>query len=524
MFSRKHKLIYPVATFITVLFGCALTACSSDEPEGITEQEGITNISEKDIPGLWYGKHVYPRGNGSYGTQFLSVWFYEDHTGKLEYESPTSIAAGVFTWEFSNNTIQCIGGHASSANDSGEIINICFRVEGNRLYPEGKYENFILTTDGSVEIYEGKEVSDQSELLQQEWISSDGLTILWPYSNNEFYYYELSSPYGKFKAFEKGNYNYSYRESTLQLLFVKDGKIYQESDYSIETISNKELILSNLNSKKTFKPYDVVPEEDKEENNNGNNSDIRAELSNLMGIRAQLSYQQTLEGVVNNLKFDEKGRIIQYENNYGYIITYTYGINEIVRKEAHKSRDSWQSDTYNLSNGRIYKITRIEKNMAGISRDTETTISYNGNKVALIQERFNSKTAEYSIKWNSNGDISETISNSSDSRLVSKTNYAYSSSETFIPQINPYGGDVDYYTSWIEPFLWVEGYFGDLPKHIMKSKYVAISYDGVKFQNNKQVNINTALDQNGRISRQVFNDKSLESNETESNIIQFDWK
>lgn len=162
--------------------------------------------------------------------------------------------------------------------------------------------------------------------------------------------------------------------------------------------------------------------------------------------------------------------------------------------------------------------------MAGISRDTETTINYTGNKVDLIQESFNNKTAEYSIKWNSSGDISEITSKSSDTRLVSKYSFTYSSSETFMPQLNPYGGDFDYYTTWMEPFLWVEGYFGDIPKHILKSKYVAVAYDGSKFQGSRQININTTLDSNGRISRQVFNEKNLESNKTQTNIIQFDWK
>lgn len=517
MCSKNYNLIYSAAIFITILFGCAFTACSSDEPEK------ITNISEKDVPGLWYGRHVYPRGNGSYGEQFLTVWFYEDHTGKLEYESPTSIAAGVFTWEFSKNTIRCIGGHASSANDSGEIIDICFRVEGNRLYPEGKYENFILTTDGSVEIYEGKEVCNQSELLQQEWISSDGLTIIWPYSNNEFYYYELSSPFGKFKTFEKGNYNYSYRESTLQLLFVKDGEIYREKNYSIEKISNKELILSISNSEKTFKPYEVVPEEDKDGSNNENNSDTKFNLSSLMGIKAQAYYDKTLKDVVANLKFNEKGQVVQYEDNHDYTITFTYGVNEIVRTETKKSGDSWQYDTYKLTNGLVTQIKRNEK-QSGIIRDTETTISYNGNKVVLIQESFNGKSGEHSLNWNSNGDISEITLKQSDSRLISKYTFTYSSSETFMPQFSPFGCQADYYTAWMDPFLWVEGYFGDIPKHIMKSKYVTVAYDGINFNGRRQITINTTLDNKSRISRQVINDKNLESNDTESNIIQFDWK
>lgn len=267
-----------------------------------------------------------------------------------------------------------------------------------------------------------------------------------------------------------------------------------------------------------------IPGYDDDGDDDDNGSNAKSGLSSLVGIQAQLYYQKTLEDEVINLKYDEKCRVIQYEDGYGYTITYSYGVNEIVKKEIHKSRDSWQSDTYKLSKGRISQITTIANNMAGVSYTRESTISYNKNKVAHIQETTNNGITEYNFSWNADGDISETTHKSDYSRIFSKTTYTYDSSETFMPQIHPYGCESDYYEAMLEPFLWIEGYFGDIPKHIMTSKYVSTSYDGVKFSGHRQVNINTTKDYNGRISRQVIRDKYLEDNETQINIIQFYWE
>ena len=471
------------------------------------------------IVGSWYGTRTYYNPAGGTKYQYLSISFESNGTGTLEYESPVSYSVAKFAYEVNGNKISCKGAYANTYGDVESDFTMTLSIERDRLIPIDKYPNFILTRDNSVMTDgDGNEIVDQSNLLQQVWISSSGETIVM-FQESTYIEYVLSSPFAKTytKRYEKV---YSYNAA--RKLINIDG-----TQFDILLLTDTYLSLMSQNSGKIFN-YNIgseldIPESEEENsgNNNENNSDY---LSALEGIKYQLYFEKTFSDGVANLKFDEKGRIIQYENNFGYIITYSYGINEIVREERHESRDSWQSDTYKLSNGLVYKITRIERNMAGTSRDTETTINYNGSKVDLIQETFNNKTAEYSIKWNSNGDISETTSKSSDSRLVSKYSYTYSSSETFMPQLNPYGGDVDYYTTWMEPFLWVEGYFGDIPKHIMKSKYVAVAYDGTKFQGSRQININTTLDSNGRISRQVFNDKNLESNETENNIIQFDWK
>ena len=484
---------------------------------GACDDKNEPNVDS--IVGSWYGTRTYynPAGGAKY--QYLSISLESNGTGTLEYESPVSYSVAKFVYEVNGNKISCKGAYANTYGDVESDFTMTLSIEGDRLIPIDQYQNFILTRDNSVMTDgDGNEIVDQSNLLQQVWVSTSGETIVM-FQESTYIEYVLSSPFAKTytNCYENG-YSYNAARKLINIAGTQFDILLLTATYlSLKSQNGGEIFNYNIGSEAD------IPESE-EENGGNSNENNSANLSNLLCIKYQLYCDETLSDGVANLKFDEKGRIIQYENNFGYLITYTYRVNEIVREERHKSRDSWQSDIYKLSNGRVYKITRIEKNMAGISRDTETTINYTGNKVDLIQESFNNKTAEYSIKWNSSGDISEITSKSSDPRLVSKYSFTYSSSETFMPQLNPYGGDFDYYTTWMEPFLWVEGYFGDIPKHILKSKYVAVAYDGSKFQGSRQININTTLDSNGRISRQVFNEKNLESNKTQTNIIQFDWK
>lgn len=473
------------------------------------------------IVGSWYGTRTYYNPAGGTKYQYLSISFESNGTGTLEYESPVSYSVAKFAYEVNENKISCKGAYANTYGDVESDFTMTLSIERDRLIPIDKYPNFILTRDNSVMTDgDGNEIVDQSNLLQQVWISSSGETIVM-FQESTYIEYVLSSPFAKTytKRYENG---YSYNAA--RKLINIDG-----TQFDILLLTDTYLSLKSQNSGKIFN-YNIGSEADipesEEENGVNSNENNSANLSNLLCVKYQLYYDETLNDGVANLKFDEKGRIIQYENNFGYIFTYTYGVNEIVREKKHKSRDSWQSDTYKLSNGLIYKITTIAKNMAGTSYDNEKTIGYNGNKVTLIQITYNDKRGnEYNYKWNSNGDISETTSKSSDGQFVIKYTYSYSSSEAIMPQVSPYMCcENDYYTGLMDPFLWVEGYFGDIPKHIMKSKYMAVAYDGIKFQGSRQININTSLDSNGRISRQVFNEKYLESDKTENNIIQFDWK
>lgn len=507
-------------TVLLALFGCVFSACSSDEPEQNIE------LSEDDIPGLWYGRHVYNRGNGSYGEQFLSVWFYDDHTGKLEYETPTSIAMGVFTWSVNKNRIECIGAHASSANDTGEIININFRIDGNRLYPEGKYESFVLTTDGSVEIYEGKEVYDQSELLQQEWISSDGLTIIWLKSNNKFDYYELSEPYGNYKSCEKGEFVYSFRESTLELHFIKGRDIYRTANYNISKIGERELVISDSKGKISFQPYDKVPEED-ENADDGGDIESSSVLEQLQEIWSH--YDTSVKSVVSNLKLDDKGRVIHFDSRDGYTVEYSYGNNEITKKyKGQKSYDSWEIATYKMSNGRISSaIIESEEMQLGVKKN-EITYDYEDNKIVLIQESFNnpisSEIISYAnnITWDSKGDISEIMSNRINDGYTYKYKFSYLSEDVSIPQFDISGRSTVYDLPGLDPFLWIEGYFGDLPKHVMKSYSNYSGYS--KIDINSHADIKTTFDAKKRIKQQVFYEKYYSSNTTETRMMEYFWE
>lgn len=518
LFNRKIFL----GSFVTVLlalFGCVFSACSSDEPEQSIE------LSEDDIPGLWYGRHVYDRGNGSYGEQFLSVWFYDDHTGKLEYETPTSIAMGVFSWSVNKNRIECIGAHASSANDTGEIININFRIDGNRLYPEGKYESFVLTTDGSVEIYEGKEVYDQSELLQQEWISSDGLTIIWLKSNNKFDFYELSEPYGSYKNRENGEFVYSFRKSTLELHFIKGRDIYRTVNYNISKIGERELVLSDSKGKLSFQPYDKIPEEDENADGDGD-----VESSSVLGQLQEIwsHYDTSVKSVVSNLKLDDKGRIIHFDSKDGYTVEYSYGNNEITMTYKSPKYSIWESVIYKISNGRISRATEKSDDGRGVVTN-EITYHYEDNKVVSVQSSFNNLTSSeivnyvYNITWDSNGDISEIISNRINDGYVDKYRYSYLSIDASFPQFSYLGRFTVYGLPGLDPFLWIEGYFGDLPKHVMKSSYTYSSNNGIEFDTMSYDDIKTTFDPKGRIKQQVLYHKTYFANKTETRMIEFFW-
>lgn len=475
--------------------------------------------NDNSIIGSWYGTRTYYNPVGGTKYQYISMSFETNGTGTLEYESPVSYAVAKFVYKINGNKITCNGAYANTYGDVESDFAMTLAIEGDRLIPINKYQQFILTRDNSIITDgDGNEIIDQSDLLQRVWVSTSGETVVL-FQESTYIEYVLSSPFSK--TFINSNEK-SYSYNAARKLINIDG-----TQFDILLLTSTSLSLKSQTSG-VIHNYNIGSESDipkREEDNGGNNNENNSTiLSNLTSISAQTYFYETLESVVNNLKFDKKGRVIQYEDNYGYIITYNYELNEIVRKQVHESRDSWQSDTYKLSNGLVYKLTRIEKNMHGKSRDTETTFSYNGNKVTLIQEKFNSTNVEFSLVWNSNGDISETTTNSSASRLIKKYSYTYSLSETFMPQFTPYGCQSDYYTTWMDPFLWVEGYFGELPKHIMKSMYAAYSYDGYKFNGDRQINIYTSLDNNKRISRQVFNELNLESKETQSNIIQFFWK
>lgn len=75
----------------------------------------------------------------------------------------------------------------------------------------------------------------------------------------------------------------------------------------------------------------------------------------------------------------------------------------------------------------------------------------------------------------------------------------------------------------LDPFLWIEGYFGDQPKHVMKSSYTYDSDNGVKFDTTSYDDIKTTFDPKGRIKQQVRYHKTYFANKTETRMIEFFW-
>lgn len=103
-----------------------------------------------DIVGSWYGTRSYYNSVGGTKYQYLTVRFNADKTGSLEYEGPTSVSIGYFSYSISGKTITCKGVWASSLGDADSNFTFTLDIQGDRLKPTSLYTYFILTRDGSV--------------------------------------------------------------------------------------------------------------------------------------------------------------------------------------------------------------------------------------------------------------------------------------------------------------------------------------------------------------------------------------
>ncbi len=169
--------------------------------------------ADYDIVGAWYGIHSYYNPVGGTKFQYLTIEFRDDYTGNLSYESPVSYSAAFFRYSISNGIITCKGSSANTYGDITEDFSLTLRIDDDRLLPQNKYTNFILTRDGSVETdgY-GEEIIDKSELLERIWIASAGDAILDLRNDGIFEEYILESPHSKkYVSVNTGKYTYDPR-------------------------------------------------------------------------------------------------------------------------------------------------------------------------------------------------------------------------------------------------------------------------------------------------------------------------
>lgn len=155
-----HLILY--AIFTTVLVSCG------DDDESLMS----------NIVGNWSGTVAYYNPVGGAKYQYLSVDFYENGTGKLEYEAPQSMSLGYFSYSVTRNKVSVQGGWGSSYGDVDSDFYLTFNIEGDRLIPVEKYTNFILTRDGSVMTNtKGQEVPSPDS-IEGVWVENDGYSVI----------------------------------------------------------------------------------------------------------------------------------------------------------------------------------------------------------------------------------------------------------------------------------------------------------------------------------------------------------
>lgn len=149
-----------------------------------------------------------------------------------------------------------------------------------------------------------------------------------------------------------------------------------------------------------------------------------------------------------NAQWDADGRILQYEDGNGALVTYTYTGESITCKR------NGSEINYLLQNGKV-----VSKN-EGYGEDT---FSYDGELLVKYSPRHDDP---YTHTWK-DGNMVKTI----DSEGV--YGYEYSDKPNYMgPFIHEFGSFS--YFSGVDPLLAMGGYFGNMPKNLVKSN----TYDG----------------------------------------------
>ena len=104
-----------IKVLLLPLFTIFLSSCGGDDNDQLDSGRFL---------GRWYGSHFYYNSVGGYKYQHLTVDFYENQTGRLEYEQEDigSYAIAEFKWSSSGDFI-FINGIYVSANGGGIYVD-----------------------------------------------------------------------------------------------------------------------------------------------------------------------------------------------------------------------------------------------------------------------------------------------------------------------------------------------------------------------------------------------------------------
>lgn len=155
-----------------------------------------------------------------------------------------SYSVAKFNYSIKGNVVQCIGAYANTYGDVEDDFSMNLNIDGSRLIPQNKYTEFILTRDDSVMTDgNGNEIVDQSNQLQNVWVSTSGETVTVFY-DNDYEEFVLSSKFAKTYSIKyEGTYYY---EPARRIINING------TQFDILSLSDTFLSLKSQNSGKIF--------------------------------------------------------------------------------------------------------------------------------------------------------------------------------------------------------------------------------------------------------------------------------
>lgn len=193
----KSQGIHLACMLLALMVALGIAACSDDADEPTLN----------NLVGDWSGTSVYHNPVSGMKYRYLNISFEANGTGDFQYEAPTSLTVGYFTYSVKNNEVRCTGARAYSDGDVDEDFSMTLRIEGDRLIPLDKYDNFILTRDGSVTTdSNGNELIDHSEDIEGVWLNQGEVLVL---EYGRYTLYQVASDTG-YSSKSSGEYTYDY--------------------------------------------------------------------------------------------------------------------------------------------------------------------------------------------------------------------------------------------------------------------------------------------------------------------------
>lgn len=242
-------------------------------------------------------------------------------------------------------------------------------------------------------------------------------------------------------------------------------------------------------------------------------------------------YADTWGGVAfGNPQCDDSGRLTYYKSMFNRNMKYEYSNNRIISKSGYS--DSYEQNTYTLTNGLITSFVRESFDEDGLRYTDYYTIKYDNNKRIIQIVSDDEKGTKYSktfynFKWNSSGDLYESnyIINDESKEPSYIYVYEYLPSTAMIPCMIMGGNEL-----WcafnlnIDPILVMEGYYGNsMPKHNLKSRYAEMVFGSHPYE---RYNYSYTFDSKGRTTKltQELEDLYGNGKSDETKVFSFKWE